>query len=513
MRAMTIAVEGQGQSDHRDLPSPPGLPRGRGIAGRENEARARVQSRSCSPAPGTSPGLTGNIGNSWAWATPSAISIAVALASFAAPLSVHAAPKRSPYALTSATCGGYPRLKIDMAKGFCAGLVVAAPATFRQRVLKLPRTLTPLGGDGTTWLVTDLGAWAPNKGVVWKLTARPGEAPAMQKVITGLSMAHGATFGPDGRVYVGGMGRIVAFDPKAANPQATLATIIGDLPDNRLHEDRHPLSTLVFDADGSLLVNVGAPSDQCTDPAGHTVGTTQCDQTEGAPAAAAIRRYAYLGGGKWSQTFTVLARGLRNSVALVRAPGGDLLQAENGMDFDDAASPYETLNRIEAGHHYGWPYCFDMDRTTPAWAASHAMDCQSPARTRPIALMAPHAAPLSMLYYNGPMFPALRGKLLMTWHGYRATGSRIVAIDVDAAGMPHASASARYPVDLAGKLAWKPYGGGPGVAVTPITVGWREITGVRPSGAPVGLAVAPDGAIWVADDRNGTVLRIAADRP
>ena len=29
----------------------------------------------------------------------------------------------------------------------------------------------------------------------------------------------------------------------------------------------------------------------------------------------------------------------------------------------------------------------------------------------------------------------------------------------------------------------------------------------------VGLTIAKDGAIWVADDRNATILRIAADQP
>ena len=37
------------------------------------------------------------------------------------------------------------------------------------------------------------------------------------------------------------------------------------------------------------------------------------------------------------------------------------------------------------------------------------------------------------------------------------------------------------------------------------------MNGVRPQGAPVGMAVAPDGAIWLAEDKNQTIIRIDAE--
>lgn len=111
------------------------------------------------------------------------------------------------------------------------------------------------------------------------------------------------------------------------------------------------------------------------------------------------------------------------------------------------------------------------------------------------------------------MFPALAGKLLMSWHGYRPTGSRIVAFDVDAKGVPVTTPHARFPEYVGnGQIVFKEYREGRGAEPLVLTPGWDLKRGVRPAGAPVGITIARDGALWVADDRNGAILRFAADR-
>ncbi len=418
---------------------------------------------------------------------------------------------RVPYSAGNDTCDGWPRAPIGMAPGLCAGIVVAPPGNFGSRVLKFPRLLLPLSG-GTDWLVTDLVGWGTRSGKVVRLTAIAGQPVQLKPLLTGLNMPHGLARGPDGKIYVGEMSRIFRFDPDAADPQSTIAPVVTNLPDNRLHDDRHPLTFFIFDGNGDLLVDVGAPSDRC-DKDGKPNGTKFCLESEAGDKRAVVRRYAYLGDGKWANGFTVFARGLRNSLALVRHPSGTLLQAENGMDFADPGSPFEKLNVLRDGAHYGWPYCYDMDQPAPAWAASGAMDCASSDYTKPARLLPPHAAPLSMLYYDGAMFPRLRGRLLMTWHGYQPAGARIAAFAVDRRGIPLLQPHARYAAYAAdGEPVTKTY---PGPASEPLllTPDWNEKTGLRPKGAPVGLAVAEDGAIWVAEDKNATILRIARDRP
>jgi glucose/arabinose dehydrogenase len=334
----------------------------------------------------------------------------------------------------------------------------------------------------------------------------------LTRLLTGLDLPHTLAIGPDGKVYVGEMSRIARFDPDAADPAATVAPVVTGLPANALHADRHPLSSFLFDADGALLVNVGAPTDQCP-PASGTLGE-RCASAEGERPSAAIWRFAYDGAGRWSETPTIFARGLRNSLALVRHPSGTLLQGENSIDVDDADFPYDAINRLEPGANYGWPYCVEVATPAPAWKGREPIDCAGPARRQPVLVLPPHGAPLAMIYYHGPMFPRLEGRLLVSLHGYRATGGRIIAYAVDADGAPIAAPHPRYAAYArAGKTRpeRRLYRLAPAANGLIVTPGWGAQAGRRPQGAPVGMAVAADGAIWVADDRNGTIIRFAKD--
>ncbi len=170
----------------------------------------------------------------------------------------------------------------------------------------------------------------------------------------------------------------------------------------------------------------------------------------------------------------------------VHPRSGLLLQGENSIDLEPDDDPPEELNVIVAGKNYGWPYCTGDNRRLPTLGPRN-IGCGT--FEKPAVLMPGHAAPLGMLYYDGPMFPELKGKLVIGAHGYRANGQRIVAYDVAADGRPLQPGSRQrpvYPLELA--------------------AGWGLLQGVRPAGAPVGLNAAADGAIWFAEDRNQTVM-------
>jgi hypothetical protein len=172
------------------------------------------------------------------------------------------ASSSQPY-LSSGTCDGFPRARIDMAEGFCAGIVMTPKSgEFRGRQVKTPRMLLQLEGEGR-WLLTDLGSWTAGRGKVWLLEVpREGGEPRVSVVLKGLTLPHTLAYGPDGKVYVAEMNRILRVDV----PAGKAAAVVDGLPGNELHIGRHPLSHFAFDGNGDLLVNVGADTVQCEDP-------------------------------------------------------------------------------------------------------------------------------------------------------------------------------------------------------------------------------------------------------
>jgi mono/diheme cytochrome c family protein len=130
----------------------------------------------------------------------------------------------------------------------------------------------------------------------------------------------------------------------------------------------------------------------------------------------------------------------------------------------------------------------------------------------PHSLLPPHGAPLGILYYRGSKFPELDGKLLVGLHGYRATGSRLLVYDVDDHGFPKISPPpVRYKVSCSAEPTRAFQAKATPAAAAPyeeLISGWHRVNGARPRGAPVGMTVAADGAIWLVEDRNRSVIRV-----
>jgi glucose/arabinose dehydrogenase len=314
--------------------------------------------------------------------------------------------------------------------GVCVALVAAG--------FKFPRGILPL--DNGDLLVVDMGGWAANRGVLWRLK-RSAAGYERERVLDKLDRPHGLALGPDKRIYVGVAGRVLRFDP--SNPKDTATDIVGGRSGVPALSTtgRHPLVNLVFGKDGNLFVSVGSASDNCEDAKHNPPDPDKpCAEAEGDAPRGAIRRYVM----RWSEaavsSWKTYASGLRNSMALAVHPeSGLLLQGENSRDNihrrmpgleTDEELPHDELNWIEEGARYGWPYCYDDGRACPEYPKA---DCS---RYRaPLLLLPAHAAPLGMTYYFGGLLAEYRGALIVGYHGYRAKGHRIAAFETDSGGL------------------------------------------------------------------------------
>ncbi|MDR3418371.1 MAG: PQQ-dependent sugar dehydrogenase [Nevskia sp.] len=376
----------------------------------------------------------------------------------------------APLYRTVGDCDGFPRTDLKAAPGLCVGLV-AEHLGFARGVVAL----------GDRVYVADMGGWHKNRGRILRLDQGGHGKP--QVVLSGLNQPNSLAPAPDGGLYIGLSGRIVRFDPRAPDPAQTLRDVLTGLPDS----GRHPLAALAVAPDGSLFVNVGSATDHCEQANGAPPDPSlPCPDASGAPPRGSILHFTPGSTAIDAATLKPYATGLRNSMGLAVLPSGQLLAATNARDFinhadpslSDEELPHEPLNRVEQGADYGWPYCFDDRRPSPEYPK---YDCG--AKHPPTLLLPAHAAPLGLLLYRGRALPGLEGRLVIPYHGYRASGHRIVSLALDGRSRP-----------------------GP---PEPLVSGWDFAEGRHPQGAPVALWEMDDGSLLISEDHNGSLLRLA----
>ncbi|MBI1213380.1 MAG: hypothetical protein GC190_18100 [Alphaproteobacteria bacterium] len=379
-------------------------------------------------------------------------------------------------------CGPFPRAAVRTPPWACVGI-----AAGREQGLIRPRTIIEVAPR--RFIIADMFGWGDERrrGRILRLDVAPDGSATIAPLFTGLTMPHGLAQGPDGLIYLSEPDRISRFDPMSDHP-AKEEVFVG-FPYSR-QNDLHPLRSMIFDASGALVVDVGAPTDRCETSYGD-FATVQhpCAITDTDPhPRAALWRIAFDKPGGRVVSVEPLARGLRNSMALAVYPrSGLLLEADNALDIfarDPRLDPPDELNVIEPGRHYGWPYCTGKNLITPEYAGDH-IDCAK--FEAPAALLPPHSAPLGMSYYTGGLFPELASKLVIGFHSLNSrpgNGHRIGIYDVDEKGVP-----------LPRMPQW-------------LVDDWDEKPGLRPQGTPVGLTIASDGSIWFVEDANQTVMVI-----
>lgn len=327
-----------------------------------------------------------------------------------------------------------------------------------------PRMIA-IAGDGTVYV----SRRKTGDVVMLRDTNHDGRAD-QKKIVAVKPMLHGIALRGD-TVYLATVKDVFVADRRRDGTLGPLKKIVADLPDG----GQHPNRTLAFGPDGMLYVSVGSTCNACA---------------ETNPESATILRMRPDGSGR-----EIYASGLRNTIGFGWHPRTNALYGmDHGIDWLGNDDQKEELNRIEKGARYGWPYIYADGKRNPQddpKDKNFSMAQWDAMSRRPQLLYTAHSAPLQLAFYTGKQFPAaykndafvaLRG----SWNRKPPSGYEVVRVRFDAQGKP-----ARIEPFLSGFLIKRPDGEFDHFARL------------------AGLAVAPDGALFVGDDTNGVIYRVS----
>ncbi len=301
----------------------------------------------------------------------------------------------------------------------------------------------------------------------------------------------------DGYLYLGTDSRVVRWrwHEGQVAPEGPPETIIDGLPTGG-----HTARSLALGPGGALYVNVGSHTNSCqrSDRGAGSPGEDPCSELQ---QRGGIWRFQADRANQRPTDGTRFATGIRNAVALALQPGtGRLFFLMNGRDQlgdnwgyspeRNAALPAEEMGVATQGADFGWPYCYyDGELRRLVLAPDYGGDGKEAGRCaekqNPVAVFPAHWAPLAVTFYTGTQFPApYRGGAFIAFHG----------------------SWNRAPLPQEGyRVVFVPFNGSePAGDYSTFTSLAGAPTGLRASG----VAVGPDGSLYIAADRNGKIWRI-----
>ena len=296
-----------------------------------------------------------------------------------------------------------------------------------------------------------------------------GAAEIRTPFITGLKSPFGMAL-VGGTLFVANADSLVAFPyQQGVTSIGTPPRLVTVLPAQRNH---HWTKSLVASADGRLYVGVGSNSNAAERGMAEEQGRAAIWEID--PATG---------------THSIFASGLRNPVGLAFLPGtNDLYVVVNERDELGSDLVPDYLTRVQRGAFYGWPWSYygqHVDaRVRPANPAMIARAIV------PDYALGPHVASLGLAFSQGQKlanvyaYGAFVGEH-GSWNRRPLSGYRVVFVPF-----------------LNGRPSGQPLD---------VLTGFVDRKG-RAQGRPVGVQIAQDGSLLVADDVGNTIWRVSNAR-
>jgi glucose/arabinose dehydrogenase/mono/diheme cytochrome c family protein len=308
-----------------------------------------------------------------------------------------------------------------------------------------------------------------------------------------------------GSIYAEINDRIVRYSLPAGSivPSGSAETIVSGLP---LGGD-HPMHPFIIDAEGLMYVDVATATNSCQlkNRILKSPGAKPCTELE---TRGGVWRYD---ANKTNQTFSAAERfatGIRNAEGFAIDTSGRVFVTQHGRDQlhanwpdlykpdQEATLPSEELLLLKSKGDYGWPECYHDPfvgklMLAPEYGGDGKTIGVCANKIGAVASFPAHWAPNAMVRYDGKQFPArYREGVFIAFHG----------------------SWDRAPYAQGGyNVIYQPLGGERATGQCEVFAdgfaGAVESPG-KAEHRPSGLAVGPDGALYVSDDARGRIYRI-----